>query len=61
VSFLLSLIVGLVVVGVALYLISLLPIDPAIATIIRVVVIVAVIIWLFHALGVLAAFGGVGS
>lgn len=42
----LSLIVLLIIVGVGLYLVQLIPMDPKILTIIRVVVILAVVLWL---------------
>lgn len=49
---LLSLIIVLVVVGVALWLInSYIPMDPKIKTILNVVVVIFVIVWLLQALG----------
>jgi len=45
-EFLFSLIVGLVVIGLLLWLLSLIPIDPTILQVIRVVVIVFVVLWL---------------
>ncbi len=51
---LISLIVSLVVVGLILWLVSLLPIDGKIKNIINVVVLIVVILWLlqvFHVLG----------
>jgi hypothetical protein len=42
----------LLIIGVVLYLIDLIPMDGTIKTIIRVVAIVAVIIWLLRLLGV---------
>lgn len=50
---LISLIIALVIVGLILWLIGQLPIDPKIKTIINVIVIVVVILWLLQALGVL--------
>ncbi len=41
----LSLVVILIAIGVALYLIGLIPMDPKILTIIRVVVVFAVVLW----------------
>ena len=52
---LIGLIVFLIVVGLILYLISLLPIDGTIKRIIHILVIVVVIIWLLSALGVLGS------
>jgi hypothetical protein len=50
-----SIIISLVVVGLLLYLIDIIPMDGTIKQIIRVIVIIAVIIWL------LQAFGFIGS
>ena len=47
----LSIILTLVVVGVLLYLLTLIPMDPAIVTIIRVVVILGAVLWIVKALG----------
>lgn len=51
---LVGLVVALIIVGLLLYLIQLLPIDAVIKQIIYVIVIVAVILWLISALGLLA-------
>lgn len=53
--FLISLIVSLVIVGLVLWVLSQLPIDPWISNIIRVVIIVCVVLWL---LSVLVGYGG---
>ena len=53
--FFLSLIVGLVIVGLVLWLLSQIPMDPAIRQIIRAVVIVCVVLWL---LSILLGYGG---
>ena len=53
--FLISLIVGLVIVGLVLWVLGQLPIDAAIQRIIRVVIIVCVVLWL---LSVLLGWGG---
>ena len=50
----LSLLLVLIVIGVGLYLVGLIPMDPTIAKIIRVVVILAVVVWILESLG---AFG----
>lgn len=55
---LISIIVVLIVVGVLLWAVDMIPMDPAIHTIIRVVVIVAVVIWLLRAFGLLGAIKG---
>ncbi|MDW5265721.1 MULTISPECIES: Thivi_2564 family membrane protein [Acidobacteriaceae] len=54
---LLSIIVTLIVVGLLLYLIGLIPMDGTIKQIIRVVVIIAVIIWLLQSFGLLGPVG----
>jgi hypothetical protein len=48
-----GIVIVLVIVGVALYLVQMIPMDNAIRTIIRVVVILAVILWLVNAFGLL--------
>jgi len=53
---LLSLVIALIVVGLVLYLLTLVPIDGTIKKVIHAVVIVAVIVWLLQSLGV---FGSV--
>jgi hypothetical protein len=54
---LISVIVTLIVVGLLLYLIGLIPMDGTIKQIIRVVVIIAVIIWLLQTFGLLGSLG----
>jgi hypothetical protein len=54
---LISIIVTLIVVGLLLYLIGLIPMDGTIKQIIRVVVIIAVILWLLQSFGVLGPIG----
>jgi hypothetical protein len=54
---LISIIVTLIVVGLLLYLIGLIPMDGTIKQIIRVVVIIAVIIWLLQSFGLLGSIG----
>lgn len=49
---LIEIVIGLIVIGLLLYLVQMLPIDPAIRQIIRAVVIIAVIIWLLRLVGV---------
>jgi hypothetical protein len=49
--------VTLIVVGLLLYLIGLIPMDGTIKQIIRVVVIIAVIIWLLQTFGLLGSLG----
>lgn len=44
----------LVVIGVCLYLLQQIPMDPVILTIIRVVVLLAVVVWIIQAFGLLA-------
>jgi hypothetical protein len=50
---LIQLVVALIVVGVLLYLVQLLPMDATIKLIIRIVVILAVVLWLLSATGIL--------
>ena len=52
----LSIILTLVLVGVLLYLLTLIPMDPAIMTIIRVVVILGAVLWIVKALGLKLPF-----
>lgn len=54
---LISIIVTLIVVGLLLYLIGLIPMDGTIKQIIRVVVILAVIVWLLQSFGLLGPIG----
>jgi hypothetical protein len=53
-----GIIVALVVVGLALYLIDIIPMDRTIKQIIRAIVIVAVIIWLLQAFGLIGSISG---
>lgn len=50
---LIGIIVTLVVVGLLLYLVDLIPMDGAIKQIIRIIVIIAVVLWLLHAFGLM--------
>ena len=57
---LLSLIVTLVVVGVLLWLVNnYIPMDSKIKNILNVVVVIAVVIWLLQAFGLLGSLGGI--
>jgi hypothetical protein len=56
-STLISVVVTLIVVGLLLYLIGLIPMDGTIKQIIRVVVIIAVVIWLLQTFGLLGGLG----
>lgn len=49
-----GLLLVLVVIGVCLYLIQQIPMDPVILTIIRVVVLLVVVLWLIQAFGLMA-------
>lgn len=55
----LTIILALIVVGVLLWLVGMLPIDPAIQRIIRIVVIIFLVIWLLKVFGLFAALGAV--
>jgi hypothetical protein len=48
----------LVVVGVLLWLVGMIPMDPTIHMILRAVVIIVVVIWLLRAFGLIGAVGG---
>lgn len=52
-----SLLVILLIVGVALYLVTLIPMDPTFKQIIRVVVILVAILYVLQALGLWSGFG----
>jgi hypothetical protein len=54
---LISIIVTLIVIGLLLYLIGLIPMDGTIKQIIRVVIIIAVIVWLLQSFGLLGPIG----
>jgi len=57
-SGLIGIIVTLVVIGLFLYLIDLIPMDRAIKQIIRIIVIIAVVIWLLQAFGLIGSISG---
>jgi len=52
----LAIILTLVIVGVLLYLLTLIPMDPAIVVIIRVVVILGAVLWIVRAMGLRLPF-----
>jgi hypothetical protein len=54
-SGLVSIIISLVVIGLLLYLVDLIPMDGTIKQIIRVIVIIAVVIWLLQAFGLIGS------
>ena len=56
-SGIISIIISLVVVGLVLYLVDIIPMDRTIKQIIRVIVIIAVIVWLLQAFGVIGSVG----
>ncbi len=56
---LISVIVTLIVVGLLLWLISMIPMDAQIHLIIRVVVIIAVVLWLLRVFGLLGRIGSI--
>jgi hypothetical protein len=47
-GFLIEIVIVLVAVGLALWLIQMIPMDPAIARMIRIVIIVGVVLWLLY-------------
>jgi type IV secretory pathway TrbL component len=47
-GFLIEIVIGLVIVGLVLWAVQQIPMDPAIARMIRVVVIVGVVLWLLY-------------
>ena len=57
-SGLIGIIVTLVVIGLVLYLIDLIPMDGTIKQIIRIVVIIAVVVWLLQSFGLIGSLGG---
>ena len=52
---LISIIVTLVVIGLVLYLIDLIPMDATIKRIIRLIIIIAVVIWLLESFGLIGS------
>jgi hypothetical protein len=54
-SGLISIIVTLVVIGLLLYLVDLIPMDHTIKQIIRIIVIIAVVVWLLQAFGLIGS------
>lgn len=57
---LIGIVVVLILIGVALYLVSLIPMDGTIKRIIQVVVIVVIILWLLQALGLMGSISNIG-
>jgi len=58
---LIDLIIALVLVGVCLYIISLIPMDETIKTVIRVVVLLVVLLWVVRAFGFFGSSGPIGG
>jgi hypothetical protein len=56
---LISLLIWLIILGLVLYLINTLPIDPTLKRIIHIVVVVIVVLWLLQVLGVLGGLGDI--
>ena len=54
-----GIIVTLVVIGLVLYLVELIPMDRTIKQIIRIIVIIAVVVWLLQAFGLIGSLSGV--
>jgi hypothetical protein len=59
-SLVISIVIGLIIVGFALWLVKFLPLDPPIKTIITGVVIFAVVLWILDALLSFFGYGGLG-
>ena len=57
-SGIISIIVTLVVIGLVLYLIELIPMDRTIKQIIRLIIIIAVVVWLLQAFGLIGSLNG---
>jgi hypothetical protein len=55
---LISILVSLVVIGLVLYLIDLIPMDRTIKQIIRLIVIIAVVVWLLESFGLIGSLNG---
>jgi hypothetical protein len=58
-SGLVGIIVTLVVIGLLLYLVDLIPMDRAIKQIIRIIVIIAVVVWLLQAFGLIGSLNSI--
>ena len=58
---LIALVVYLIIFGALLYVVGLLPIDATIKTVIRVVVIIAIALWLLNAFGLMSGGPTIGS
>jgi hypothetical protein len=58
-SGLVGIIVTLVVIGLLLYLVELIPMDRAIKQIIRIIVIIAVVVWLLQAFGLIGSLNNI--
>ncbi len=56
---LIHVVIALIVVGLLLWLVSLIPMDATIHLIIRVVVVIAIVLWLLRLFGVLGAANGI--
>ena len=54
-----SIIVALVVIGLVLYLIDIIPMDRTIKQIIRIIVIIAVVVWLLQAFGLIGSISNI--
>ena len=57
---LITIIVALILVGVALYLIELIPMDATIKRIIYIIVIVVVVLWLLQSFGIIGSLSSIG-
>lgn len=57
---LIGIVIALILIGVALYLVNLIPMDGTIRKIIQIVVIVVVVLWLLQALGLLGSVSNIG-
>jgi hypothetical protein len=58
-SGLVGIIITLVVIGLLLYLVELIPMDRTIKQIIRIIVIIAVVIWLLQAFGLMGSISNI--
>ncbi len=57
---LLGIVIALILIGVALYLVNLIPMDATIRKIIQIVVVVVVVLWILQSLGLLGSIGNIG-
>ena len=55
-----GIVVALIIIGVAMYLVDLIPMDATIKRILQIVVILVVVLWVLEALGIIVSLGTYG-